>query len=139
MDKLFSIGTLVFAGIGGFFTWLFGGFDTMLTALVVLVALDFLTGLIKGISTKTLSSDICFRGVFNKILIFIIVAVSVVIQSLIGTSIPIREVVILFYVANEGISLLENSAEFIPFPPKLKDILLQLRDKANSEEGTDNE
>lgn len=111
---------------------MFGGFDILLKALIILVILDYVTGLIKGIYKKELSSETGFKGLLKKILIFIVVVVAVVVQRLINDAIPIRETVIAFFICNEGISILENAAEFIPIPNKLKDILFQLR---HSDEG----
>ena len=110
----------------------------LLKALIVLVILDYITGFIKGVYTKMLSSEIGFKGLLKKILIFIVVIVAVIIQGVINNSIPIREVVIVFFICNEGISILENAAEFIPIPEKLKNLLLQLREKTESE-GNENE
>ena len=66
---------------------------------------------------------------FWAIVMFIVIAVAYAIQGLMGGTVPLREVVIMFYIANEALSLLENAAEFIPVPDKLKEVLLQLRDK----------
>ena len=74
----------------------------------------------------------------KKIVMFIVIAVSFSIQELIGNTIPLREVVIMFYICNEALSLLENAAVFVPIPAKLKDVLIQLRDK-DTEEDTEGE
>lgn len=134
MEKLFNFTSIIGAGIGGVLAYVFGGFDVLITSLLVLVVLDYATGFIKGIYTKTLSSDIGFKGLLKKFLIFIVVAAAVIIQRLINDAIPLRETVIMFFICNEGISLLENAAEIIPIPQKLKDILLQLRDNNNDKE-----
>lgn len=105
----------------------------MLKALVALVVLDYITGVLKGIYTKKLSSEIGFKGLIRKIVIFIVVATAVIVQSIVGDTIPLREIVIIFFVCNEGISLLENASEFVPVPEKLRETLIQLRDK-NKEE-----
>lgn len=91
--------------------------------------LDYVTGVLKGIYLKQLSSETGFRGLLKKIVMFIVIAVAYLIQMLIGGTIPLREVVITFYICNEALSLLENAAVFVPIPEKLKDVLLQLRDK----------
>lgn len=129
MDKIFN-GVSIIAGIiGGFLAYWLGGWDVILTALVALVILDYVTGVLKAIVNKNLSSEIGFNGLIRKIVIFIVVAVAVIVQSVIGDSIPLREIVIMFFICNEAISLLENASEFIPIPDKLKDTLIQLRDK----------
>lgn len=127
--KLFNWFSLTVGLTGGFLIQMLGGWDVILKALVALVVLDYVTGVLKGIYTKTLSSEIGFKGLIRKIVIFIVVATAVIVQSVIGDSIPLREIVIMFFVCNEGISLLENASEFIPIPKTLKDTLIQLRDK----------
>lgn len=140
MQKIFNGFSVVGGLAGGVISFLFGGFDMLLKALIVLVILDYITGFIKGVYTKMLSSEIGFKGLLKKILIFIVVIVAVIIQGLINNSIPIREVVIVFFICNEGISILENAAEFIPIPDKLKSILLQLRNtNEESEDNSENE
>ena len=134
IEKLFN-GVSVIGGLaGGILVQALGGWDVILKALVALVILDYVTGILKSISNKTLSSEIGFKGLIRKIVIFIVVATAVIIQSVVGDAIPLREIVIVFFVCNEGISLLENASEFVPIPDKLKDTLIQLRDK-NNEEG----
>ena len=96
--------------------------------------LDYVTGVLKGIYLKQLSSETGFRGLLKKIVMFIVIAVAYLIQMLIGGTIPLREVVITFYICNEALSLLENAAVFVPIPERLKDVLLQLRDSDKEEE-----
>lgn len=129
MEKLFNWISVVFGAAGGILSYWLGGWDVLLKTIVFLAIADYITGWIKGIYTKQLSSEIGFRGLLKKIVMFIVIAVSFVIQGLIGGTIPLREVVIMFYIANEGLSLLENAAVFTPIPDKLKNVLLQLRDK----------
>lgn len=129
MEKLFNWISVAFGIVGGFLSYWLGGWDVLLKTIVFLAVVDYITGLIKGIYLKQLSSEIGFKGLLKKIVMFIIIAVAYVIQELIGGKIPLREVVIMFYIANESLSLLENAAVFVPIPEKLKDVLLQLRDK----------
>ncbi|WP_330588121.1 phage holin family protein [Faecalicatena contorta] len=129
MEKLFNWISVVFGAAGGILSYWLGGWDVLLKTIVFLAIADYITGWIKGIYTKQLSSEIGFKGLLKKIVMFIVIAVSFVIQGLIGGTIPLREVVIMFYIANEGLSLLENAAVFTPIPDKLKNVLLQLRDK----------
>ena len=74
-----------------------------------------------------MSSEVGFKGIIKKIIIFIVIVTAYVIQCLLGDEIPLREITILFFIANEGISLIENASEFVPIPEKLKDVLIQLR------------
>lgn len=129
MEKLFNWISIALGVAGGFLSYWLGGWDVLLKTIVFLAIVDYITGWIKGIYMKQLSSEIGFRGLLKKIVMFIVIAVSYVTQELIGGSIPLREVIIMFYIANEGLSLLENAAVFIPIPDKLKSVLLQLRDK----------
>lgn len=129
MTKLFNWFSVIGGIVGGFFVKYLGGYDDILRALVILVVLDYATGVLKGIYTKTLSSEIGFKGLIKKVIVFVVVATAVTVQGVIGDSIPLREIVIIFFVCNEGISLLENASEFIPIPEKLKATLIQLRDK----------
>ena len=132
-SKIFNNFSVIAGMLGGFFCQWLGGWDVILKALVALVVLDYITGVLKGIYTKKLSSEIGFKGLIRKIVIFIVVATAVIVQSIIGDAIPLREIVIIFFVCNEGISLLENASEFVPVPEKLRETLIQLRDK-NKEE-----
>lgn len=129
MEKLFNWISVIGGVIGGFLAYWLGGWDALLKTIVCLAVLDYITGWIKAFYNKQLSSEIGFKGLLKKIVMFIVIAVSYAIQGLMGGKVPLREVVIMFYIANEALSLLENAAEFIPVPDKLKEVLLQLRDK----------
>lgn len=133
MEKLFNWISVFCGLIGGGLTYWLGGWDVLLKTIVFLAVVDYITGCIKGIYTKQLSSEIGFKGLLKKIVMFIVIAVAYVIQGLVGGKIPLREVVIMFYIANEGLSLLENAAVFVPVPERLKAVLLQLREKDESE------
>ena len=134
IEKLFNLISLLIGIAGGVLAHYMGGWDRLLRTILFLAVCDYVTGCIKAIYMKRLSSEIGFKGLLKKIVMFIVIAVSYIIQELIGGAIPLREVVIMFYIANEGISLLENAAIFVPIPERLKDVLLQIRDK---EEETD--
>ena len=129
MDKIFNLISMVVGFVGGFFAYWLGGWDVLLKTIVFLAVVDYVTGILKAIYLKELSSEIGFMGLLKKIVMFIVVAVSFSIQELIGGTVPLREVVIVFYICNEGLSLIENAAVFIPIPSQLKDVLLQLREK----------
>ena len=138
MEKLFNWISVVAGVIGGVIANALGGFDGIMVALISVVILDYLTGVVKAIYTKKLSSEIGFKGIAKKIFIFLIVALACLVQGIVGGGIPVREIVIMFYIANEGISILENGAEIIPIPKKIKDLLLQLRDKAEQDDEDEN-
>ena len=129
MEKMFNNISIVAGIFGGIFSYIFGGWDTLLWTLVIFITLDYITGVLKGIYTKELSSDISFKGLIKKIVIIIMIVVANTLQRLLGDSIPIRETVIVFYIVNEGISLLENAAVIMPdMPEEIKNVLLQLRE-----------
>ena len=130
MDKLFNWVSVSAAVVGGAFGILFGGFDKMIIALLIIMAVDYITGVIKAIYNKKLSSEIGFKGLLKKTVILAVVVLSNTLQELTGGEIEIRSVVIMFYIANEGISILENVAAVSDaIPPGLKEVLLQLRDR----------
>ena len=119
--------------IGTIFTWLFGAWDMALIVLISFMFLDYITGLIKGWNNKSLSSNIASKGIARKSLIFIVLIVAVLLDRLLNTGTWVfRTLVCYFYIANEGISLLENCAELgVPIPDKIKETLVQL--KSNEE------
>lgn len=131
MKELFNIMKVVFTAIGGCLGYLLGGTDSFLYALVAFVVIDYITGVMMAIIQRKLSSSIGFKGIFKKIMIFLMVAIAHTIDAyLIGNGGgAIRTAVIFFYIANEGISILENSACMgLPVPEKLKEILIQLKE-----------
>lgn len=136
MEKLFNTASILVGVIGGAVVKLFGGFDTMMNVLLAMMVLDYASGVIKAISQRRLSSEIGFKGLLKKATALLVVAAANVIGQAFGDHAPIREIVITFYAANEGISLLENAASVSnKVPQRLKDILLQLRgddDERNS-------
>ncbi len=111
-----------------FVEFLFGKFDILMKTLITVVILDYITGIIKSICGKNLSSYIGFKGILNKIMIFIVVATGVVVSRLLDNTVPIGEMIIIFYISNEGISILENLSEFIPIPEILTSTLKSLAD-----------
>lgn len=122
--------------IGGWLGYFLGGFDGFLYALVAFVVLDYITGIMCAVLDKSLSSEIGFRGIFKKVLIFSLVGIGHIIdQSVIGDGSVIRTAVIFFYLSNEGVSILENAAYIgLPVPQKLKDVLEQLHHRDDREE-----
>ena len=132
MDKIFNAISVITGIAGGVIAALFGTWDKLLWALMALMALDYVSGIIKAVYTRELSSEIGFKGLLKKIVILIIVSLAHVVQELTGGNVAIREIVIMFYIANEGISILENTAAIYPkMPERLKEILLQLRGDDN--------
>lgn len=134
MDKLFNVISIITGIAGGIIAALFGAWDKLLSTLVILMVLDYATGIIKAIYEKRLSSEIGFKGLLKKITILVVVAMGNVIEAFMGGGTAIREIVIVFYIANEGISILENAAVILPkMPEGLKRVLLQLRGDDNAD------
>lgn len=122
--------------IGGWLGYFLGGCDGLLIALVVFVAVDYITGVMCAVSDKKLSSEVGFKGICRKVLIFLLVGIANIVDvQVIGTGSVLRTAVIFFYLSNEGVSLLENAAHLgLPVPEKMKDILAQLHDRAENTE-----
>jgi toxin secretion/phage lysis holin len=139
MKEFWNMIQMVFAAIGGWLGWFLGGCDGLLIALVVFVAIDYVTGVMCAVSDKKLSSEVGFKGICRKVLIFLLVGIANILDvQVIGTGSVLRTAVIFFYLSNEGVSLLENSAHLgLPVPEKMKDILAQLHDRAEKAESED--
>ena len=132
MKEFWNTIQLVFAAVGGWLGYFLGGCDGLLYALIAFVAIDYITGVMCAISDKTLSSEVGFKGICRKVLIFLLVGIGNIIDvQVIGSGSVMRTAVIFFYLSNEGISLIENAAHLgLPVPDKLKAVLEQLHDRA---------
>ena len=120
--------------IAGVLSYLYGDLNGLLIALIVAVCLDYATGLIKAGITHTLSSDVGFKGILRKFLILLVVALAHVIDNCVGSGETWRNIAIVFYVCNEGLSILENCVACgLPVPAKMKDALLSLEDNTKGE------
>jgi len=131
----------VFCVIGGGLSWFLGGYDSLMYALVAFTVIDYGTGILCAVFEKKLSSEIGMRGIIKKVLIFLLVGVAHIVDAqLIGNGGIVRTAVILFFLSNEGLSLLENSCRIgLPIPPKLKEILSQLHQGKKSRGALQNE
>ena len=118
-------------GISGIAGFLIGEFDGLYKALLVLIIADYITGVIVAVVKKQLSSEVGAKGIAKKILMLIVVAVANVLDvQIIGSGAGLRNITIIFYAANEVISLLENTGKLgLPYPPKLLDVLEQVKNK----------
>ena len=139
MKEFWNTIQMVFAAVGGWLGYFLGGCDGLLIALVVFAVVDYITGVMCAINDQKLSSEVGFRGICRKVLIFFLVGVANILDvEVIGTGSVLRTAIIFFYLSNEGVSLLENAAHLgLPIPTKLKDVLAQLHDRA--EEGGEGE
>lgn len=137
MKEFWNAIQFMFAAIGGWLGYFLGGCDGLLYALIAFVAIDYLTGVMCAINDKTLSSEVGFKGICRKVLIFLMVGIANILDvHVIGTGSVLRTAAIFFYISNEGISLLENASHLgLPVPKKVKDVLEQLHDRAEDENG----
>lgn len=131
MKNIIETIQIVFATIGGYIGWFLGGVDGFMYALITFVIIDYLTGLMVAVLEKKLSSEVGFRGIFKKVLIFVFVGIGNIVDvHLIKKGSAIRTAVIFFYISNEGISILENTAKIgLPIPERLKNVLEQLKEE----------
>ncbi len=127
--------------IGGWLGYFLGGLDGLMIALIVLMTLDYVSGVMCAIIDRKLSSAVGFKGVCKKVFILMLVGVAHIIDlHVVGTGSALRGAVICFYMSNEGLSLLENTAHIgLPIPDKLRDILAQLHDKERTTDQGDGE
>ena len=109
-----------------------GGFDTIFTSLLLLMIIDYITGIIKGIYNKNLNSEKGYFGILKKVLMLLVIIVAQQIDLIFAEQnieLCVREATIIFYIVNEVISILENAGQFINIPDKIKDVLEQIKPK----------
>lgn len=136
MKEFWNTIQLVFTAVGGWLGYFLGGCDGLLYALIAFVVIDYITGVMCAVIDKKLSSAVGFKGIFRKMLIFLLVGIANIIDAqVIGNGAILRTAVIFFYISNEGVSLLENAGHLgLPIPEKIKTVLQQLHDRAENEE-----
>jgi toxin secretion/phage lysis holin len=119
---------IIFAAIGGYIGWFLGGFDGLLYALVAFVVIDYITGIMAAILEKKLSSNIGFKGIFKKVLIFTFVGIGHIVDIyILQNGSAVRTAVIFFYLSNEGLSIIENATKIgLPVPEKLRAVFVEL-------------
>lgn len=117
------------AGVGGVLSYLFGGFDNLMMTLLILMTIDYISGVLKAIYNRKINSQIGFRGIIKKVMILLLVVLASTLQTVLLSTVPIRDVVIMFYIANEGISIIENMGSVIPIPENIKAFFEQLNKK----------
>ena len=135
MKEFWTTIQVIFTGVGGWLGYFLGGCDGLLYALVLFVVVDYITGVMCAAADHKLSSEVGFKGICRKVLIFLLVGIGHVLDNqIIGTGSVLRTAVIFFYLSNEGVSLLENAGHLgLPIPEKLKVVLEQLHDRAEKE------
>ena len=135
MKEFWNVIQMIFTGVGGWLGYFLGGYDGLLYALIVFMVVDYITGVMYAINDKKLSSAVGFKGICRKVLILMLVGIANLLDvTIIGTGAVLRTAVIFFYLSNEGVSLLENAGHLgLPIPEKLKEILAQVHDRAETE------
>ena len=131
MKEIWTWVQIAFSALGGFVGWFLGGADGFLYALLAFVVIDYITGILCAVADKSLSSEVGFKGICRKVLIFALVGIGNIVDVYVmGEAGILRTAVIFFYLSNEGVSLLENSAHLgLPIPEKLKAVLSQLHNR----------
>lgn len=139
IDIIWAKIQMAFTALGDWIGYFVGGVDGLMTALLIFMVLDYITGLMCAIADKQLSSAVGFKGICKKVLILMLVGLANIVDlHVVGTGSALRGAVICFYLSNEGLSLLENAAHIgLPVPDKLKDVLAQLhrREEKSGETG----
>lgn len=133
IEKVFNFETFLTGGTVALILGLLGGWDAMLKLVLIAMVLDWITGLIKSIKQKTLSSRTGFNGIIRKSVMLMVVAFAVGLDEVLnlqGDTVNARFIVLMFYMGNESLSMLENiEAIGVPIPSKLRDMLIQCRKK----------
>lgn len=140
MKEFWNTIQLIFTAVGGWLGYFLGGCDGLLYALITFVTIDYITGVMCAVIDRKLSSAVGFKGIFRKVLIFLLVGIANIIDvQVVGTGAVLRTAVIFFYISNEGVSLLENAGHLgLPIPERVKAVLEQLHDRAeNGKEGNE--
>jgi toxin secretion/phage lysis holin len=132
MKEFWNLCQFLFTAAGGWLGYFLGGCDGLLLALVLFAVADYITGVMCAVADKKLSSEVGFKGICRKVIIFILVGIAHIIDvNVIATGSVLRTAVIFFYLSNEGVSLLENAGHLgLPIPEKLKIVLEQLHDRS---------
>ena len=132
MKEFWNLCQFLFTAAGGWLGYFLGGCDGLLLALVLFAVADYITGVMCAVADKKLSSEVGFKGICRKVIIFMLVGVAHVIDvKVIATGSVLSTAVIFFYLSNEGVSLLENAGHLgLPIPEKLKIVLEQLHDRS---------
>lgn len=136
MSKIQIIIDSIAGAIGAVIGFMYGEVGGLFWALIAFMALDYITGVIVAVINKRLSSEVGFKGLAKKFLILVFVAVGHIADTyILGGTPAAMSAVMLFYIANEGISIIENAAALgLPVPKKLEDIMEQIKSKEEENE-----
>ena len=126
MNKDMTLINVAMGAVGGVISNALGGWTLALQLLIILMILDYTTGIVNAAFSKTLSSQTGFKGIIKKVVMLAIISVAAQADAVLNTNL-LREIVIYFYISNEGISFLENTAKLgVPYPRQIKDMLIQI-------------
>ena len=141
IDIVWAKVQMAITAIGGWLGYFVGGVDGLLTALIIFMVIDYVTGIMCAIADRKLSSAVGFRGIFKKVLIILLVGVAHIIDlHVVGSGNALRSAVVCFYLSNEGVSLLENAAHIgLPIPDRLKEVLAQLHNRTAADDDSVND
>lgn len=136
MKEFWNIIQGIFTGLGGYIGYFLGGVDGLIIALLIFVILDYITGIMCAVVDKRLSSSVGFKGIFRKVLIFMLVGVANLVDiHIIGNGSVLRCAIIFFYLSNEGLSIIENATHLgLPVPEKLKVVLEQIHEREDKKD-----
>ena len=136
MRDIWNMCQIAFAAFGGWVGHFIGGMDGVLITLLVIMIVDYVTGVMCGVVEKNLSSEVGWKGIFRKVIIVLLVGIANMIDmTVIKSGAVLRTAVIFFYILNEGISIMENAGRLgLPIPKKLRDVLAQLHTKEGKNE-----
>ena len=139
IDLVWAQLQMAIAAVGGWLGYFVGGVDGLMTAMLVLMVMDYVTGIMCAVIDRELSSSVGFRGIFKKVLILMLVGVAHIVDlHVVRSGEALRSAVICFYLSNEGVSVLENAGHMgLPIPEKLKAILAQLHDRMEEPDETE--
>ena len=135
MKSFWHIVEFAFSAVGGWLGYFLGGCDGLLYALLVFVAIDYLTGVMCAVNDRKLSSAVGFRGICRKVLIFLLAGLAHILDvEVLHQEGVLRTAVVFFFLANDGLSILENAAHLgLPVPEQMKQVLVKLHDREDAE------
>ena len=122
----------VFGVIGGLLLNSLGGFDLVLQTLLALVVLDYISGVLKAGYRGKLSTKIGFKGICRKVAMFFAIMLTVIIERILGGSLPLREITIMFFIVNESLSIIENLGRIIKLPDEIERAVKSLKGGSNN-------
>ncbi len=139
MKEFWTSVQVIFTGLGGWIGYYLGGCDGILYALIAFVVTDYITGVMCAAADHKLSSNVGFKGICRKVLIFLLVGIANIIDiRVLGQEGVLRTAVIFFYISNEGLSLIANAGHLgLPIPSKLRTVLEQLHNREEKENNED--